>query len=82
VPADNPVIVVLSPVPVMVVPSLRVKVHVPVLGKPFKTTLPVAMLQVGCVSVPIEGVFGLPVLKLMTIFAVGEDVQPVAFVTV
>jgi hypothetical protein len=75
---------VLSPVPVVVTPSgLRVKVQVPVLGKLFKTTLPVATLQVGCVSVPTEGVLGLPVLALMIIFAVGEDAeQPVLFVTI
>jgi len=40
--------VVVVPVPVLVVPpGVRVKVHVPVAGKPFKTTLPVATEQVG-----------------------------------
>jgi hypothetical protein len=70
-------------VPVVVTPSgLRVKVHVPVLGKPLKKTLPVATVQVGCVSTPTEGVLGLPVLALMTIFAVGEEAQPVLFVAI
>jgi hypothetical protein len=78
VPADKPVIVVLSPVPVVVVPSFRVKVHVPMLGKPFNTTLPVAMLQVGWVIVPTKGVFRIPTPSvLMVIFAVADDTQAV-----
>jgi hypothetical protein len=82
VPAAKPVIVVLEPVPVVVTPSgLRVKVQVPVLGKPVNTILPVATVQVGCVSVPTEGALGLPVLAVMTIFAVAEDSQPVLFAT-
>ena len=47
-PAANPVIVVLFPVPVVVIlPGVLVNVHVPVAGKPFKTTLPVATMHVG-----------------------------------
>ena len=69
--------------PVVVTPSgLRVKVHVPVFGKLLTKTLPVATVQVGCVSIPTEGALGLPVLGVMTIFAVGDDAQPVIFVTV
>ena len=51
--------VVLVPEPVVVVPpGDLVKVHVPVAGKLFKTTLPVATVQVGCVTVPRVGAFG------------------------
>jgi hypothetical protein len=83
VPADKPVIVVLVPVPVVVTPSgLRVKVHVPVLGKPLRKTLPVATVQVGCVSMPTEGVLGLPALGVRTIFAVGDEAQPNELVTI
>jgi hypothetical protein len=39
--------VVVTPVPVVVVPPMRVKVHVPVEGKSLKTTLPVGIAQVG-----------------------------------
>jgi hypothetical protein len=48
--------VVVVPVPVVVVPpGDLVKVHVPVGGKLFSTTLPVATVQVGCVIVPTVG---------------------------
>ena len=48
VPAASPETVVLVPVPVEVMlPGVLINVHVPVDGKPFKTTLPVAMVQVG-----------------------------------
>jgi hypothetical protein len=48
VPAGNPDIVVVVPVPVVVVPpGVLVTVHVPEAGKLFKITLPVATLQVG-----------------------------------
>jgi hypothetical protein len=49
---------VLVPVPVVVPPGERVNVQVPVGGKPFNTTLPVATLQVGWVIVPIAGADG------------------------
>ena len=82
-PADNPAIVALAPVPVVVTPSgLRVSVHVPVLGRSFKTTLPVETVQVGCVSVPTEGVLWVLVFGLITILPVGTDVQPDVFVMV
>jgi hypothetical protein len=54
VPAVNPVRVVLDPVPV-IPPGLMVQFPA---GNPFKTTLPVGSKQVGCVMVPIVGVFG------------------------
>ena len=51
--------VVLVPEPVVVVPpGDLVKVQVPVAGKLFKTTLPVATLQVGWVTVPTTGAVG------------------------
>jgi hypothetical protein len=80
----NPEIVVLAPVPVVVMPSgLRVKVQVPALGKSFKTIVPVETVQVGCVSVPTEGVVGIPPPSLLiVILVVGEgDVQFVLFIT-
>jgi hypothetical protein len=84
IPAAKPAIVVLIPVPVVVTPSgLRVKVHVPVLGKPFNATLPVRTVHVGCVIVPTKGVLGVvPPVLLITRFGVGAEVQPTAFVTV
>ena len=60
VPGSNPVTVVLDPVSVVITPSgLRVNVQVPVEGKPFSITLPVATVHVGCVLVPIEGAGGI-----------------------
>jgi hypothetical protein len=48
VPSEIPVTVVLVPVPVVVTePGVRVSVHVPLDGKPLKTTLPVDNPQVG-----------------------------------
>ena len=48
VPVASPDIVVLVPVPaVVVLPGVLVNVHAPEAGNPFKTTLPVAMVQVG-----------------------------------
>ena len=51
--------VVEVPEPVLVTaPGLRVNVHVPVDGNPFRITLPVVMAQVGCVIVPTSGAEG------------------------
>lgn len=48
VPAIRPEIVVLAPVPdVVIPPGERVNVQVPVTGKPFNTTLPVATEHAG-----------------------------------
>jgi len=50
---------VVIPVPVEVLPPGNlVSVHVPVDGKPFKTTLPVATVQFGWVIVPVKGAAG------------------------
>ena len=47
-PFASPVMVLLVPVPVVVVPpGVLVNVQVPVVGKSFKTTLPVAVEHVG-----------------------------------
>ena len=46
-PTARSEIVVLTPVPVIVVPpGVLVNVQIPVLGKPFKTTLPVGTAHV------------------------------------
>jgi len=58
VPDVSPVMVVLVPVPVVVPPGVLVNVHVPVAGKPLKTTLPVDTLHVGCVMRPTVGAGG------------------------
>jgi hypothetical protein len=59
VPARRPVTVVLVPFPfVIIVPGLRINVHVPVGGNPFNTTLPVDTVQLRFVMVPIAGAVG------------------------
>ena len=51
----------LVPVPEVVVPpGVLVSVHVPVDGRPLRTTLPVDTAQVGCVMVPIVGAVMIP----------------------
>jgi hypothetical protein len=48
--------VILVPEPdVVTFPGVRVSVHVPEAGSPFKTTLPVATEQVGWVMLPMPG---------------------------
>jgi hypothetical protein len=75
--------VVLVPVPVVVVPpGVRVNVHVPDAGKPFKTTPPVATLQVGCVTVPSVGADGALGTAVITTFPDDPEVHPDALVTV
>ena len=83
VPAARPVMVVLIPVPVVVtLPGVLVSVQVPVAGKPFKTTLPVAKPHVGCVIVPTAGAEGALGTALMTTFADEGEVHPDALATV
>ena len=69
-PAVSPVIVLLVPVPVVVVPpGVLVNVHVPDAGNPFKITLPVERIQLGCVMFPTTGAVTLqlhPVLYAAT----------------
>ena len=75
--------VVLVPVPVFVAPpGLVVTVHVPVAGKPFNTTLPVATVQVGFVIVPAIGAVGVEGCALITTLADETEIQPAALVTV
>jgi hypothetical protein len=51
-------------------------VHVPVAGNPVKTTLPVAVTQVGCVIVLTIGADGGAGCELITMFAEASEVQP------
>jgi hypothetical protein len=75
--------VVLVPVPVVVVPpGVRVKVQLPVEGKPFKITLPVATEQVGWVTVPTVGAVGVAGWVLITTLAEDDEIHPEALVTV
>ena len=73
----------LVPEPVVVVPpGDRVKVHVPVAGKPLKITLPVAKAQLGCVIVPTVGAVGVAGWALITTLAEAGETHPEALVTV
>ena len=80
--AVRPVIVVVVPVPIFVVPpGLRIIVHVPLAGKPLKTTLPVAAEHVGWVIAPTTGDGGLGGIDGITIASEFGDVHPSMFVT-
>ena len=71
--------VVVVPVPA-IDPGLRV--HVPVAGRPFNTTLPVGAAQVeGCVIVPIIGAGGATGAALMTTGADANEIHPSSLVT-
>jgi hypothetical protein len=75
--------VVVVPEPVVVVPpGDLVKVHVPVAGRLFKTTLPVAMSQVGWVTVPTTGAAGVAACALIATLAEACETHPEALVTV
>ena len=63
-------------------PGDFVNVHVPVAGKPDKTTLPVARAQVGCVIVPTIGAVGVAGCVLITTLADAGEIHPEALVTV
>ena len=83
VPAVSPVMVVEAPVPAVVVPpGFRVSVQVPWAGNPFRTTLPVAREQVGCVMVPATGAPGVSGCVLITAFPEIAETHPEASVTV
>ena len=58
------------------------KVQVPVAGKPFKTTLPVASAQVGWVMVPTVGAVGEDGWEVITTLVDDGETQPEALVTV
>lgn len=51
-------------------------------GKPFKTTLPVATVQVGCVIFPTKGADGVKGCVLIITFSDATDVHPTELVTV
>ena len=71
------------PVPVEVVPPGDfVKVHVPVAGRPPKTTLAVAKAQVVWVIVPTVGAVGADGGAMISTLADADDTQPDALVTV
>ena len=73
----------LVPVPVYVLPpGVLVNVHVPVVGKPYNTTLPVDTAHVGWVIVPIIGAVGVVGWALITTFADADETHPEALVTV
>jgi len=70
------------PEPFVVPPGVRVNVHVPVPGRPFSTTLPVADVQLGWVIVPITGIDGVTGWGLTGTLAEFMEVHPSEFVTV
>jgi hypothetical protein len=83
IPGASPDIVLLDPVPAVIVPpGVLINVHVPVAGRPFKTTLPVCTLNDGCVIVPITGVVGVGGCALITALPDAEEVHPEVLVTV
>jgi hypothetical protein len=68
---------------VVVVPlGLRVNVHVPEDGKPLNSTLPVAILHVGCIIVPTTGAVGVAGCASITTLVEEGETQVEAFVTV
>ena len=72
-------ILVVVPVPV-IFPGLIVQV--PVAGKPLNIISPVETEQEGCEETFAVGAIGVEGKLLITMFAVGVDVHPSAFVTV
>src|SRR5665647_1131491 len=83
VPAVSNEIVELVPEPVVVVPPGDfVSVQVPVAGKPFKITMPVATAQVGWVIVPTVGAVGASGWILITTLADAGEIHPEELVTV
>ena len=51
-------------------------------GRPVSIMLPVAVVQFGCVTVPMAGAAGVAGWALITTLDVDDDVQPAALVTV
>ena len=79
----SPDIVVLVPVPVVVIaPGKRVRVQVPVDGRPLSITLPVDTVHVGAVIVPTVGGEGITGCAGITTLVDDVDVQPSELVTV
>ena len=63
-------------------PGVLVNVHVPDAGKPLKSTLPVAIVHVGCIIVPTTGAIGVASSALITTLADATEIQLDALVTV
>jgi len=83
VPDGMAEIVVLVPFPVVVtVPGYLIRVHVPVAGKPLRTTLPVDKVHVEGVMVPTTGGVGVAGCAGITAPADAGEVHPVVTVTV
>jgi hypothetical protein len=72
-----------APVPVIeTFPGIRVRVQLPVAGKPLSATLPVDRAQVGWVMSPTTGAVGVSGWALITTFDEAAETQPLALVTV
>lgn len=72
-----------TPVPVMVLlPGVRVRVHVPVEGSPLSATLPVESAHVGWVIIPVTGAVGVSGWTFITTLADAGEMHPRALVTV
>jgi len=63
-------------------PGVRVKVQLPVGGKPDNTTLPVERTQLGCVLVPTTGAVGVMGWVFIGTLTDADEVQFDEFVTV
>jgi hypothetical protein len=83
VPAERPDTVELTPVPTDVMPPGDfVNVQEPVAGNPLKITLPSAIVHVGCVMVPTDGIAGVAGWELITTLEEDADIHPAELETV
>ena len=84
IPTAKPGKVAVVPLPVIVVLFVvSVIVHAPVAGKPLKSTLPVAVEQVGCVTAPTIGADGVEGCEvIVALVSDMMEVHPAEFVTV
>jgi hypothetical protein len=60
----------------MIAPGLRVKLHVPVAGKPLRTTLPVPTAHVRLVIVPMIGAAGMAFTEKVYVATPGRQSPP------
>ena len=82
VPAANPEILIVLPLPVVVkLPGESVNCQVPLTGNPFITTLPVGESIPGWVIVPINGGVGISGWAGITTFADNPETQPAELAT-